>query len=65
MQEPLPLTVENPGRLRSSLAARRREDADWRIDARTRRVGLAGVARARAVLEATKAAQRSTEPDAA
>jgi len=55
---PAPRTV--PGR------RARRARNDWRIDPLTRRTGLAGLARARAALEATRTtAKRADQPDAA
>ena len=64
MQERLPIVIESktPAPLRARPV--RRGD-DWRIDERTRRAGLRGLAKARAALDATRAAEQSREPDAA
>lgn len=56
IQAPSPAPVPKP--------APRRAD-DWRIDDRTRRVGLRGLARARAALDATGGAAQSWQADAA
>jgi hypothetical protein len=47
------MTIETPAPKPPSAPAGGAPRGDWRIDARTRRVGLRGVARARAALEAT------------
>jgi hypothetical protein len=73
MQEPLPIVIESaidstPDHRapRAHQDRRGRAVSDWRIDALTRRTGLKGVARARAVLEAIRPAGRHTDqPDAA
>ncbi|HML00644.1 MAG TPA: hypothetical protein VK428_10680 [Acidimicrobiales bacterium] len=60
MQEPLPLVIQGlPARTRRDKTPRPpgTGPADWRIDARTRRAGLRGLAQARAALAAC--AQRS------
>jgi hypothetical protein len=66
MQPRLPITIEckspEPARVPP---ARPRHGDDWRIDDRTRRVGLRGVERARAALDATVADGQSRQADAA
>ncbi|HZU79070.1 MAG TPA: hypothetical protein VE991_04075 [Acidimicrobiales bacterium] len=68
MPEQLPLQWDEPAAAGSPApagdpAANRRPE-DWRLDARTRRVGLKGLARARAALAAT-GDDRSRGADAA
>ena len=59
MQQHLPLAIEKPTKAPSRRPtpaagpARARRAVDWRIDGPTRRVGMAGIARARAALAAT------------
>ena len=57
MQQHLPLAMEEtpkaPARRPAPGPARARRAVDWRIDGPTRRVGMAGIARARAVLAAS------------
>jgi hypothetical protein len=62
MQQHLPLAIEENAPTptptptpagRRPAPARARRAVDWRIDARTRRAGMAGIARARAVLATT------------
>jgi hypothetical protein len=74
MQQRLPITIESQatpeGRAESPAtpegrARLPRRNDDWRIDDRTRRTGLRGLARARAALDATRPAEQSREPDAA
>ena len=64
MQERLPIEIESetPAPIRTRPVLR---GDDWRIDERTRRTGIRGLAKARAALDATRAAERSREPDAA
>jgi len=57
------MTIENTAPKPSPAPPARPLQGDWRIDAQTRRLGLVGVARARAVLEASRA--RHSQPDAA
>jgi hypothetical protein len=70
MQQPLPIDIEAqtpaPARMTTPARARAaRGGDDWRIDERTRRAGLRGLAKARAALDATRPLEQSREPDAA
>jgi hypothetical protein len=50
------MTIEGSASARHSERPARRAPGDWRIDARTKRTGLRGVAAARAALESTRRA---------
>jgi hypothetical protein len=69
MQQHLPMASEEPRRPAADrpAPARARRAVDWRIDARTRRAGMAGIAHARAALAATTREQteRRSRPSAA
>ena len=66
MQQHLPITIESqaPEPVRAP-TPRAHHVGDWRIDDRTRHVGLRGVARARAALHATGTIESSCQADAA
>ena len=67
MEEQLPLITEDrpvrPSRRdrRRAAARRPRSAAAWHLDAETRRIGLEGVANARATLRAARAARQTQE----
>ena len=69
MQQHLPMAIEETRRPPAEHPAptRARPSVDWRIDARTRRAGMAGIARARATLAATtrERTERRGRPSAA
>lgn len=68
MQQHLPMPIEETKRPPAGRPAptRARPAVDWRIDARTRRAGMAGIARARATLAATRErTERRGRPSAA
>lgn len=66
MQQRLPITIE--ARTPDPAQAGKRDTSgteDWRLDDRTRRVGLRGLARARAALDASGTDQQASRADAA
>ena len=69
MQQHLPMAIEEAAKapVPRPATARARRAVDWRIDPRTRRAGMAGIARARAVLadSARERTERRGRPSAA
>lgn len=59
------MTIESPDPRPDGAPVARPARNDWRIDTRTRRTGLEGLARARKALEATRSAAGVGQPDAA